>query len=392
MRVAVRAPGPRQQLVGALVVGADVGDGVRVRDRLRIVLPGAGADPVVDPLASDLLLHGRVTLTLPLLPRQVGVRGREVERHHVAVEAVVDAADDERARALRLDRARGEQLPQGRLVPRTRHVLPPLHHHVDVLPVAQVVVPAVVERIEEPVLQHELEPAGDLGDEGVEVDRDPLPVFRAQGVGLRVGVGLLPGPRVAARVVEVEDAEQVVARLDGARPLDRRGRRVGVELAEQATQGIPARRREHVEGVAGHELVRGRRDVPGVDVEEAAAARVAERLEVHGGGVRVLDEDRREALAQAQQEVAAGVVEAVAGRHVAVAGVGRRAIEAEARAGRVLAHHPRVLERDVLDVLLGIDALRLGGNGAPQQGEGRERAGDDGERTDRAEGSHAAPT
>lgn len=302
------------------------------------------------------------------------------------VEIVLDAAHHQLAVGVGVLRV--EQPPQLVGLERSRTVRLPRHHHIDVLPIALVIVPAVVVGVEEPVLNHELVPHHALETRAHGVDKrvsiDPLePLIRA-GEPPRQGVFVLalPARRVVAGKVEVEHTEGLALRVrhPARQHVVRGGARV--ERLEQPEQpaivvrtGATRRRgrlrrfddcrkraprwteAREIQVLTPHPCRRTPRHVPRVHREWKRRRPINELPEVHRDVARVRHQDRREPQGEREQPAAAPVVYPVHGIRVPVRWVAPVAVKVERRARRRLSHDAGCTQRHESQVFVPRDAL-----------------------------------
>ena len=240
--IAVQSARLGQNLIEALVVRTDETDRVRVQNDLFVVEVGSVPDLLPEPFRSGAQLIEAVELLRPLLCRQIGVGSREVHDHDVFVEVVIDTVDDQRiVRAAQLG-AVGEDVLDLRGGQQTADGAARGHPHVDVLPVPFVVVAAVVGRVEEVVLQHELEAEAALEirfhlvDVRVDIDRQVVLVLVLQTLGELLLVLVLPALGTLTRKIEEQDLEPVDVVLHRETALKLALRLVGIELIQQREQ------------------------------------------------------------------------------------------------------------------------------------------------------------
>jgi hypothetical protein len=270
------------------------------------------------------------------------------------------------------------------------------------LPIADVVVAPIVERVEQPVLQHELVShatrAGRyLGEERVHEGAKELAVLLADRTGKGVLVLRLPVGGGIPRELEVHHPEIVPFRREGLGALERARRTIRMvvedQLPQQTVVGQPdqgricwrrARERQRllagrlrqpvpVDALSADDLAAGRCTVPRIDVQRVGATPLHELPEVHRDRVRVQHHVRRKPFSQGQQHVMAAVVDTVPRRLVAVGGI--RAVSEQLEPGTRLRlpGGPRILQRDVAEVLVRRYLLRgcYGGRRSERGGDER---------------------
>jgi len=395
VRVAVARTGRREEQLKALAVPADERDRVRVHYPLRTILVRPRADGPQDLVLAEPLRRPPRELRLPGLPRRVGVRRGEVEHEHLAVHEVLDPRHDQRVPAAELARVALQHGAHVRRRERRPDARPRRDHHVQVLPVPLVLVGAVVVRVEEPELQHELQAVARPRDERMHVDLLELLELPPEPIAeLRVELGP-PALRTVSREVEVRDRERIVARPICERARAIHARRVGVEVQQEPEEravvdergGVRIRcgagsaaQGDEIDLLPAHELRRRGRELPAVEVDREASRPRHEALPVHRDVPGVPDHQRREARGEREEQRAARVVDPILRRRVHVAGRGAVAPELHQLGLRRRPDDARVLERHVLEVGAGRDLVCPSRERLLSRGARRERREDDEER------------